>query len=66
MDAVTHGFGLGLQLAASGAVFGLAHAVWGLFPGGSIIAVLSVVSETGVFGLALAVYLIHCASSPIF
>jgi membrane protease YdiL (CAAX protease family) len=53
-----HGFGIVFQLAASGAAFGLAHAVWGLFRG-SILAALRVVSVTGVLGLALAsVYIV--------
>lgn len=59
MDALqNHGFGIMFQLAASGAAFGLAHAVWGLFRG-SISAALRVVSVTGVLGLALAsVYIV--------
>ena len=59
MDTLqNHGFGIVFQLAASGAAFGLAHAVWGLFRG-NIAAWLRVVSVTGVLGLALAsVYIV--------
>jgi membrane protease YdiL (CAAX protease family) len=59
MDALqNHGFGIMFQLAASGAAFGLAHAIWGLFRG-SISAALRVVSATRVLGLALAsVYIV--------
>ncbi len=59
MDALqNHGFGILLQMAISRLVFGLAHAVWGLFRG-SLDAALRVVSVTGVLGLALGfVYIV--------
>jgi uncharacterized protein len=54
MDTLqNHGFGILLQVALSGLIFGLAHAVWGLFRG-SLAAALGVSSVTGVLGLALA------------
>jgi membrane protease YdiL (CAAX protease family) len=51
--AANHGWGIGPQITASGLVFGLAHAIWGLF-GGNLRAFFTSMAFTTVMGLALA------------
>jgi hypothetical protein len=48
-----HGLGVVWQIAASGVIFGLAHAIWGLF-GGNLRAFFTSMAFTTVMGLALA------------
>ncbi len=54
MDLATgRGWGVGPQIVASGVVFGVAHAIWGLF-GGNLRAFFTSMAFTTVMGLALA------------
>jgi membrane protease YdiL (CAAX protease family) len=47
------GYGVAPQIVASGVIFGLAHAIWGLF-GGNLRAFFTSMAFTTVMGLALA------------
>jgi hypothetical protein len=49
----SHGLGVGWQIIGSGVIFGVAHAIWGLF-GGNLRAFYTSMAFTTVMGLALA------------
>lgn len=55
MDGLQHaGYGVALQIAVSGAAFGVAHGVWGAFRG-SVAAAVGATVATGLLGAALAI-----------
>ena len=63
MDSLQHrGYGVALQILASGLLFGAAHGIWGAFRG-SFVAAAGAMVVTGLLGLALGA--VYVASSRI-